>query len=83
MNIQAVKLNLVQKLLAVKNEVLLEKINNLLDKEVIVAYTVDGKPLTIEQYNKNLSEAEKEIEAGDFISHEELETKSAKWKAKK
>lgn len=83
MNIQAVKLNLVQKLLAVKNELLLEKINNLLDKEVVVAYTVDGKPLTIEQYNKNLSEAEKEIEAGDFISQEELETKSAKWKARK
>ena len=83
MNIQNIKIDLVQKLLSVKDEVVLNKINQILDKEVIVAYTVDGKPLTIEQYNKNLKEAEKEIESGDFISHEELEKKSAKWKTRK
>jgi len=73
MNIQTIKIDLVQKLLAVKSEVVLKKINQILDKEVIVAYTVDGKSLTQEQYNKNLREAEKEIESGDFISQEELE----------
>ena len=41
MNIQAVKIDLVQKLLSVKNELLLKKINYLLDTEVVVAYTVD------------------------------------------
>ncbi len=45
MNIQSVKLDFVQKLLSVKNELLLKKIDQLLDSEVIVAYTVDGKPL--------------------------------------
>ncbi len=83
MNIQAVKIDLVQKLLSVKSELLLKKINFLLDTEVVVAYTVDGKPLTKNQYNKNLAEAEKEIEAGNFISQEELEIKSAKWKVKR
>ncbi len=83
MNIQTIKLDLVQKLLTVKSESVLKKINQILDKEVIVAYTIDGKPLTKEDYNKNLKEAEKEIESGDFITQEELEKKSAKWKTKK
>ena len=81
MNIQATKLDMVQKLLSVKNE--LEKINQILDKEVIVAYTIDGKPLTKEQYNKNLVAAEKQIKAGNFITHENLEKESAKWKQRK
>lgn len=83
MNIQSVKIDLVQKLLSVTNKGVLSKINKILEKEVIVAYAVDGKPLTREQYTKNLKDAEKEIEAGNFISHEELEKKSAKWRAKK
>jgi hypothetical protein len=83
MNIQAIKLELVQKLLSVKNEVVLNKINEILEKEIIVAYTVDGKPLTKEQYNKSLAAAEKGIKVGKFISHEELVKKSAKWKTKK
>jgi hypothetical protein len=83
MNIQTVKIDLVQKLLTVKSEEVLNKINRILDKEVIVAYTVDGKSLTQEQYNKSLREAEKEIDAGDFITQEELEKKSAEWKKRK
>ena len=61
MNIQAVKLDLVQKLLSVQNEQVLNKINQILEKEIIVAYTIEGKPLTKEQYNKNLLAAEKKI----------------------
>ncbi|MEI6488869.1 MAG: hypothetical protein WCP52_07900 [Bacteroidota bacterium] len=83
MNIQSVKLDLVQKLLSVNNELVLKKINQILEKEVIVAFTIDGKPLTKEQYNKNLLAADKQIKAGNFIAHEELEKKSAKWKTKK
>jgi len=33
----------------------------------------------IELYNKELDDAEKEIENGDFISHEELVKKSKTW----
>jgi len=83
MNIQSTKIELVQKLLAVKSESVLEKINRILDKEVIVAYTIDGKPLTKEQYTNNLKAAEKQIKAGNFITHEELEKESAKWKQRK
>ena len=83
MNIQTIKIDLVQKLLTVKDELVLKKITQILDKEVIVAYTAEGKSLTQEQYNKNLRDAEKEIESGDFISQEELEKKSSEWKKRK
>jgi len=83
MNIQSIKLDLVQKLLAVKDELVLKKINRILDKEIIVAYTIDGKPLTLKQYNKKLLTAEKQIKTGNFLSQEDLEKKSSKWKERK
>ncbi len=46
MGLQASKLNIIQKLMGVTNESLLKKVNTLLDDELIVGYTVDGKPLT-------------------------------------
>jgi hypothetical protein len=30
------------------------------------------KPMTLEEYNRELEEADKEIEAGEFVSHEEV-----------
>lgn len=30
------------------------------------------KPMTLEEYNKELEEADKEVEAGKFVSHEEV-----------
>ncbi len=83
MNIQSIKLDLVQKLLSVKDELVLKKINKILDKENVVAYTVEGKPLTLEQYNKKLLTAEKQVKTGNFLTQEDLEKKSAKWKERK
>ena len=40
MNIQAAKLDLVQKLLTVQEESIIDKINKILDKEVIVGYLI-------------------------------------------
>ncbi|MBO9151865.1 hypothetical protein ACFOTA_06575 [Chitinophaga sp. GCM10012297] len=34
---------------------------------------------TIEQYNRELEEAEKRIAAGDFITHEQLTREMKKW----
>lgn len=36
-------------------------------------------PQTIEEYNRELEEANQRIEAGHFISHEELEKEMKKW----
>ena len=78
-DLQAAKLNLVQKLLGVTNGSLIEKIEKMLEKEMIVGYTVEGKPLTKAAYNKRLAKAEKQIEAGKFTTQEDLEKESANW----
>jgi len=51
--------------------------------QIIIAYTTDGRPLTTKQYNENLLTAENQIKAGNFLSQDELEKKSAKWKTEK
>ena len=52
---------------------------NQMDKQVIVAYTTAGEPLTLKQYNARLAKAEKQISNGQVISHEELAEKMKKW----
>lgn len=79
MDIQATKIDLVQKLLAITEESLLIKINSLLDKKMIVGYTTDGKPLTQDSYNKRLLKAENQIKKGQYISQEDLEEESENW----
>ena len=79
MNIEAVKLDVVQKILSVKTESLLDKINKILEKEMIVAYTVEGKPLTKKAYNKRLEKAEQDILNGRVTSADELKKEMKNW----
>jgi hypothetical protein len=79
MNIQAAKLDIVQKILTVKKESIIEKINKILDKEMIVGYTVEGKPLTKEAYNKRLQKAEEQIQLGEYLTQDEIEKESESW----
>ncbi|MDA0973182.1 MAG: hypothetical protein O2867_05545 [Bacteroidetes bacterium] len=78
-DLQAAKLSLVQKLLGVNNGPLLEKIEKMLEKEMVVGYTVEGKPLTKAAYDKRLAKAEKQIAAGKYTTQEDLEKESANW----
>ena len=79
MNIQAAKLDLVQKLLTVQEESIIDKINKILDKEVVVGYTSEGKPLTKEAYNRRLKKAEAQIKTGDYVTQEEIEKEAINW----
>lgn len=79
MDIQAAKLDLVEKILNIRTETIIEKLNKILDKEMIVGYTVEGKPLTKKAYNKRLEKAEAQIASGNFITQEELEKESENW----
>ena len=79
MNIQAAKLDIVQRILTVKTESIIEKISKILDKEMIVGYTVEGKPLTKEAYNKRLQKAEEQIKSGDCFTQEQIEKESENW----
>lgn len=49
------------------------------EEDQIVAYTVDGKPLTRKEYNQELVDAETEIQRGELTSVEDLEKESQNW----
>jgi hypothetical protein len=45
----------------------------------IIAYTIDGKPLTKTTYKEELLEAKAEIKRGEYISQKDLEEESKNW----
>jgi hypothetical protein len=45
----------------------------------VVAYTVDGNPLTRITYKEELQQAKAEIKRGDYITQEDLEEESNNW----
>ena len=71
MNIQSEKIKLAMMLLATDNESII--------KSVKALFTKQGDRITTKQYNKELAEAEKRINNGEFISHEDLKREAAKW----
>ncbi len=79
MDLEATKLDIMQKLMSVTKKSLLGKIENLLDKEMTVGYTTNGFPLNREDYNNRLQKAEKQILSGSFTTQEELEEESKNW----
>lgn len=79
MGLQASKLSLVQKILSLNQESIIDKIDELLEREMIVGYTVDGKPLTKAAYNERIAIAEKQLQNGESISQEDLEKESENW----
>lgn len=79
MDIQSLKIDLAQKILELKDQSTLAKIASVLEDSAIVAYSTNGEPLTKTDYLKTLSDAEKEIDSGDFLSHEEVVKTSNDW----
>jgi hypothetical protein len=80
MNIEAAKISLAQKILSLQKESLIKKINKILEKEMVVGYTAEGEPLTEAAYNKILEKGTKEIDEGNYISHEAFKDKVVNWK---
>lgn len=48
-------------------------------EDEIVAFSVEGKPITRAQYKSELFDAENEIINGNIISQEDLEKESDNW----
>ncbi|KAF2338582.1 hypothetical protein [Flavobacterium tistrianum] len=48
-------------------------------EDEIVAFSVDGKPITRSEYKAELANAENEIKIGNIISQEDLEKESENW----
>ena len=80
MDLQTAKINMMQKIMNVSEAALLDKLSTILDEEMIVGYTSNGKPLTKQQYNKRLLVAEKQIESGIILPRMILK---GKWKTGK
>ncbi len=79
MDLQAAKLDVMQKIMNVSTESLIAKVDKLLEEEMIVGYTVKGEPLTKKEYNLRLEKAEQQIASGDFITQEDLEKEVEGW----
>jgi len=73
MDIQAIKLDILQDILNLEKESLLLQIKELIDSEMIVGYTATGEPLTKYKYNKLLEDSERDIEEGSVFSQDEVE----------
>ena len=48
-------------------------------KEQIVAYSIDGEPLTKEMYINRVKKAEASIDAGNYTTVEDLEKEVENW----
>lgn len=79
MNIEITKIDLAKKLFNINKESVLKQLKAILDKEEVVAYTTNGKPLTRVEYIKEVKDAEKEFENGDYITGEQLLKNIDKW----
>lgn len=79
MDLQTTKIDVMQKVMNVSKASLLEKINSILDEEMIVGYTVGGKPLTKKEYNDRLLVAEQQIQEGNYTTQDDLEKEVENW----
>ena len=81
MNIEAKRNELIQWILNLSEDAL-NRVDSIKEKFVadkIVAYTVEGDPLTLPEYQAELEKAEKEIERGDYLTSDELEKERSTW----
>ena len=76
MDLQTRKLHFIKAILSIGNEKVIEKLEALLKKE---QQKEDGQRVSIEQYNKELDQAEAEMDRGEYISHEDLKKQMEKW----
>ncbi len=79
MSLESLKIDLTKQLFSVDKVAVLEKIKAILDKEEVVAYTVDGIPLSRESYIKAIKQADEDMENGDYLTHNQLVENIKKW----
>lgn len=79
MNIQAKKLNLIEKLIGLSDTTTINKIDKLLNKTIVFDYEAKQKPMTSSEYKSRLDKAEKDLKHGRVINQEDLEKESENW----
>lgn len=64
MNIEQHKTKIIQKVQNIKDEKILDEIDSILNGNFIVAYTIDGKPLTKKEYANHIESISESIANG-------------------
>ena len=64
MKTETLKINVAQRILSISDNRLLQKIQNLLDRENVFAYDVNDNPITEGDYTKILEQINSEIDRG-------------------
>lgn len=67
MKTEKLKISLAQRILSLDNNSILEKINELLNKQDVVAYNSKGLPVSKEDYIKDLDKINAEIDNGNAV----------------
>lgn len=80
MSLEAIKIDLAQQMFNINKKSVLEQIRKILENEKTDSYSVDGTPLTLSEYNRELEEAEKNIREGKTQSTEELTKEIKSWR---
>ena len=75
MDLQTEKTALIKRLEQINDISLIEAIKHLVD----YGLRHSGDHISVEQYNRELDEAEAEIECGEYISHEDLKNQMKEW----
>lgn len=75
MDIQTKKIHFVQRFLTLNDEALIDKLETMLTNEA----SKEEERISIEQYNKELDEAEAEMDRGEYISHEDFKKQMDEW----
>ena len=78
MDIQSIKLKFIEDFLRLKNEQLILKLNELLNREKKNIYENSLKPMTINEFHKGIEQAEKDIEEGNVFTQDQVEEIFAK-----
>jgi len=65
MDTKALKISLAQKILNITDNKLLEKLKNIIEKENIIGFDGEGKPITESQYIKEMDELLQNIKTGN------------------
>ena len=77
--LQARKLNLIEEFLRINDEQVISDLESLINKEKIKSYERELVPMTIEEFYCNINQSVREIESGQFITHEELLESIKEW----
>lgn len=69
MKIEALKINITQRILNISNDKILKKIAKLLDEENVIGYDIDGNPISEKEYVSEILQDLQRLSDGNLESY--------------